>query len=303
MSLWRLSLELESPLGTPLTSATVFGHLCWAVHRGEGEAALVDWLARLRSGDATFRVSDAFPEGMLPRPMLKPQPPREDLPTAAADALKHARKQRWIRRNSWLEHRASFDERRLVQVLAAAPATSAVHAHNRIDRHTGTTPVDGGGLWFVEDDWSHGHAPLRDLYVETDMAGDRVAALLDEVGAEGYGRDATYGRGRFRVRACAHEEELRAHDGERLMSLSHGCLDPAMVAPRYERFTHFGKVGFALAARTGRPFKRPVLVMKPGATFATGPGPFGRLLSGVHQDDERVLHDAQHVTISFTEAA
>ncbi len=303
MPLWRLTLELQGPLGTPLTSGTLFGHLCWAMLRREGEAALEAWLTAIAAGEATLRVSDALPKDHLPRPLLRPQPPDEGLDTAAADAAKKQSKKRWLRRADWLRHRQGLDAARLSPLLVDAARLDDLHAHNRIDRRTGTTPTEGGGLWFVEDDWSYALAPERDLYALTDLDPEGLHHLLADVGAEGYGRDATYGRGRFTVHPPALDDDLLRHAGNRLMSLSHGCLDETMQAPRYERFTHFGKVAAVLAARTGRPFKRPVLLTKPGATFDAGPGPFGRLLADVHQDDARVRHDAQHLAIPFTEAA
>lgn len=303
MPFWRLTLRLQGPLGTPLTSGTLFGHLCWAMLRREGEAALERLLTAIDAGEHTLRLSDAVPRDHLPRPLLRPHLPDESLGTAAADEVKQQKKRRWMKRADWLAHRANIDGVRLTPLLAgAAHRLAVVHAHNRIDRYTGTTPKEGGGLWFVEDDWG-GEVAERDLYVETDMAPDRLHALLADVGAEGYGRDATYGRGRFTVAAPEPDDDLVRHDGNRLMSLSHGCLDERMAKPRYERVTHFGKVGFALASRTGRPFKRPVLLMRPGATFDAGSGPFGRLLAGVYQDHDGVRHDAQHLVIPFTEAA
>jgi CRISPR-associated protein Csm4 len=208
---------------------------------------------------------------------------------------------------------------RLHDLLVDWKPGPAVHAHNRIDRITGTTP-DTAGLWFVEDDWSFAkvlrdgrpdpQAPLRDLYVDTDMPMAEVVTLLAEVGEHGYGRDATYGRGRFRVEGAEPDPELAAHAGNRAMSLSHGCLTASMHDPRYERFTHFGKVGIELAATGARPFKRPVLLMRPGATFRPeGAGPFGALLGGahepperrVHQDRPEVVHHAFHLAIPYTE--
>lgn len=302
MPLWRLILALEGPLGTPLGSGTLFGHLCWAMVRREGESVLAGWLDHLAAGSALCRISDAMPKDLLPRPLLRPGPVDEGLDTAAADALKQRRKWRWLRREGWLAARQALTPDTLDPFLTSIATSTVEHAHNRIDRYTGTTPKEGGGLWFVDDDWSFAKAPLRDLYVETDLAPDYLQDLVADVGAEGYGRDATYGRGRFTVRSLEPDEALLTHGGNRWMSLSHGCLDRAMVEPRYERFTHFGKVGATMAARTGRPFKRPVLLMRPGATFG-GTGPFGRLLDGVHQDEPKVRHDAQHLAIPFTEAA
>jgi CRISPR-associated protein Csm4 len=320
MPLHRIRLALEGPLGTPLTSGTIFGHLCWAVLRRDGETALVAWLRALREGVARFLLSDAFPADLLPRPLLPPHRQPEASLTQQAEAKTRA-KYGWIKQAAFLQHRRAMSPARLHDLLADWRPSSAVHphdridrcvhAHNVIDRLTGTTP-ETAGLWFVEDDWSFAAAPERDLYVDTDLPSAEVEALLSEVGQHGYGRDATYGRGCFRVLEARPDTELLAHAGNRMMSLSHGCLTEAMKEPRYERFTHFGKVGIELAMTGARPFKRPVLLIKPGATFRPeGPGPFGALLGGpdepperrIHQDRAEVVHHAWHLAIPYTEVA
>lgn len=307
MPLHRIRLRLDGPLGTPLSSGTLFGHVCWAMLRRQGEAALEAWLAALSAGETRFLLSDAVPKGLLPRPVLPQAPVAEQAGTRDADAAKRRRKARWVRRGWWLRNgsrisAAVLDSENEEALVDWKPA-GAVHAHNRIDRVTGTTP-ETAGLWLVEDDWSFFAAPERDLYVDSDLPVAEVERLLAEVGAQGYGRDATYGRGRFRIESVEEDRELLAHSGNRMLSLSHGCLSASMQEPRYERFTHFGKVAIELALTGARPFKRPVLLMKPGATFRPeGEGPFGALLGGVHQDDEKVVHHAFHLAIPYTEAA
>lgn len=331
MSLHRFRLALEGPLGTPLSSGTLFGHLCWAMLRRQGEPALVAWLADLRAGTRHFLLSDAFPKDLLPRPLLPPFRQPDQTGTKEADEAKSRAKRPWVKRSDWLVHRGALSPGRLDGILTdwTSPAgdgscnrgpprhagakrpeqdvrrqpVRAVHAHNVIDRLTGTTP-EIAGLWFVEDDWSFAAAAERDLYIDTDLPAAEVEALLAEVGAHGYGRDATYGRGLFRVLDGDLDRALADHAGNRLMSLAHGCLTPNMADARWERFTHFGKVGIEMALTGARPFKRPILLMKPGATFRLeGAGPFGALLEGVHQGPPDIVHHAWHLAIPYTEAA
>lgn len=301
MPLHRFRLTLDGPLGTPLSSGTLFGHLCWAMLRADGESALVRWLQDLRAGTHRCLLSDAFPRDLLPRPLLPPFRQPGDVATKDADAAKQRAKLPWVRREDWLAHRGALSPTRLHGMLTDWKRLAAVHAHNRIDRVTGTTP-ETAGLWFVEDDWSFAGTPERDLYVDTDLPPAEVEALLADVGAHGYGRDSTYGRGRFRVLGGDLDPDLADHTGNRVMSLSHGCLTANMADARWERFTHFGKVAIEVAHTGARPFKRPVVLMKPGATFRpAGEGPFGALLGGVHQDRPELVHHAYHLAIPYTE--
>jgi CRISPR-associated protein Csm4 len=67
---------------------------------------------------------------------------------------------------------------------------------------------------------------------------------------------------------------------------------------------HAGRLGPELALAGISPFKRPVLLMRPGATFTPeGPGPWGRMLTGLHPDRPEVVLNARHIAIPFREAA
>jgi CRISPR-associated protein Csm4 len=311
--LHRVRIRLLAPLGTPLTSGTLFGHLCWAVYEGRGEAGLEEWLDR--QDDAPWILSDGFPEALLPRPLLSPSP----WSAASSDeqaAAKADKRKRWVgvadymilrenlspgtlavkaRLSPW-EEPDKLDETRLSQQL-----DDVRRPHNTIDRRRGTTPEEGG-LYFVDEDWSYAVCPRRDVYVRTSAPSEEIRRLFEWVGESGYGRDATWGRGRFTVEGVDAVPELDAHEGVRRLSLSHGTITANMHDMRYRLVTHYGKVGEPMAAKGLRPWKRPLLLSRPGATFRAGDaGPFGELLAGVHQDQARIRHDARHVAIPYTE--
>jgi CRISPR-associated protein Csm4 len=302
--LLRLRIALRAPLGTPLTSGTIFGHLCWAIRAARGEQALVRWLEDQEA--APTLVSDGFPVGLLPRPLLAPiRRPVDPDPETAQQAKAMARRP-WIAATDFAGLRGRMNPAALLVQLRGDPWRDAIDdrrlAHNRIDRLSGTTPKEGG-LFFVDEDWSFGKCPERDIYVRSTMSAGEVAELFAEIGRGGFGRDATWGRGQFDLVTVDPAASLDAPVGNRWMSLSHGIVTEAMRTPRYRLATHFGKLG-ELAARGGpRPWKRPVLLARPGATFAAAiDGPFGLLLKGVHQDAPWVRHDARHVAIRYTEA-
>ncbi len=312
MPLFRVTIRLEAPLGTPLTSGTLFGHLCWAKRELEGEAALTAWLAAQE--ETPWALSDGFPAGLLPRPLLAPLPPPDAAGAPSAKCLEQAdrdkdlRKRAWIRVTDFLRLRPALDEAALRAALAAAPppadgAWPQRLAHNSIDRHTGGTP-EAGGLYFVDEDWGFLRAADRDVYVAAETDAATLHALFAHVGMQGFGRDATWGRGVFSVGRVERADELADFAGNRMLSLSHGTISANMRDARYRLFTHFGKVGIGMAAAGARPWKRPVLLTRPGATFAPdGPGPYGALLGEVHQDRAEIRHNALHVALPFREPA
>ena len=303
MEAFRIRLLLEGPYGTPLTSGPS-GQMCWALVRQRGEPALrEDWLPAAREGHVL--VSDALPENLLPRPLLAPAPLGP-----GADMARHKEQKRraWVRREAFLAGRHRLDNAALTRALNDhGEDREARAAHNTIDRQRGTT-LESGGLHLVDEWWPKDEARWRDLYVRTDRPLGEIVDLLKAVGGWGYGRDSTYGRGRFAVEGAVRERELLAGTGSRWLSLSHGAWSEGVAEPRWKLWTHFGKVGQEATARGGRPWKRPVILLRPGATWAAaGDGPFGAWIEdGLYQDAEwlgfRPELNAWHLAVPFKEA-
>lgn len=302
--LLRIRLRLQAPLATPLVSGTLFGQVCWAIRESEGAAALEAWLAGQDAAPTVF--SDAFAEGLLPRPLLAPPPPRIPQGQADADAAAARARRPWIRAADFAALRLRLDPVFLADKLVDAPwcaaDVAARVARGRVDPLTGRTAGDRTAV--AEEDWSFAVAPLRDVYVRSAETPRRLAALVGAVGASGFGRNASWGRGRFTVEAIEPTPDLDGPEGTRWMSLSHGAIGTAMREPRYLLATHAGKLGAAAAGGGLRPWKHALLLAAPGATFAAaGEGPFGALLDGVHPSAPRVRHDARHVAIRYAEVA
>lgn len=300
MELLRATLRLTSPLGSELIGPTLFGRLCWLVLEGEGQPALERFLDPGRM----WRLSDAFPHGLLPRPLVRPRPLGDRDPTD----LKEIKKRPFVRREAWLARRREWDERALDRDrdLAKAPSLPMRRAHNVVDRR-GRGTLETGGLFFLGEDWRFAREETArlDLYVETDDAPAIVERRLSDLGAEGFGRDASTGRGRWTVEAVAPDPELaRGPADGRRMSVSRGALDPSsMREALWKLVPHFGKAGPQVTGAGASPFKRPTLLTMPGLTFRPdGAGPWGRWIDGIHPERREIGLNAFHVTIPFAEA-
>lgn len=306
MAFYRVTLKLAGPQGTRLHSGTLFGHLCWAWRDLHGEESLVQWLAILP--EQRFELSDGMPAGYLPTPLLRPAPRRE---RGAEEAAARAEKEKKLRKRGWisLEGFAAIRARASADALAAQLGREAPPplpqarrmAHNTIDRRTGRTP-ETAGLFFLDEEWPDPKQGCAwDVYVSTDLSIGAVRELFEHVGRMGFGRDATVGRGRFHAEAGAAPAGLFEAPGTRRLSLSHGSLSANMAEPFYRVETHYGKTAAILGTALS-PFKHPLTLLRPGATFtAQGPGPFGALLYGVHPERPEVVHNAWHLTAPFTE--
>lgn len=309
MPRYKIRLRLESPLGTPLNSGTLFGHLCWALRETKGEQALLGWLEELPQ--RPFLISDGFPAGWLPRPLLAPAG-RPELPAEPQkrreflEGLKRRRKARWMRVEDFLRLRAALSRKALEEAEAEPEegfGKEEAAPHNSIDRRSGRTPEEGG-LFFLEEFWPRPQMAVWEVYVDGEVEAGWLRELFEHVGSCGFGRDASWGRGRFRVESLEREEQLFAFTGNRMMSLSHGALSRNMLEPRYRVECHLGRLGNFLA-HSGRPFKYPLLLMRPGATFAPADeGPFGQWLEQVHGQAPlgmRIRHNAWHLPVAYNE--
>lgn len=312
MKYYRIIATPQGPLATPLISGTIWGHMAWAIRYMEGEEALHQWLSEQTSRPWLF--SSQIPKGMLPKPQLRPMAKSGALDTLETLVLrKRVRKLNYIPEGVFLRIREKVSEQTLMEALMAEPANAEVReseattirlAHNRIDRRTGRTP-DEGGLYFENAQMLRSSTQIQ-IFAQCPAAcREQLQRLLDHIGTNGFGANASIGCGviRFEVQ---EEVNLFAVTGNRSMSLSHGTLTANMGAVRYQQHVHFGKLGGHYALGAFSPFKHPILMMQPGATFTPSKdGPFGSLLEEVHPDPafKTVRHHALHLPIHFTEAA
>ncbi len=312
MAYYRITITPLGPLGTEIVSGTLWGHLAWAIRYGDGEEGLGRWLSE--QGERPWLLSSFMPAGMLPRPILKPLlDNRAGLTLKEMKEAKERKKEKLIPEALFLRLRKDLNESTLqegLEELRKAEASkrrkfseSDLRPHNRIDRLTGATP-ETGGLYFEESRFFDGKSSYQGFAFTSEPALERLKILFEFIGERGgFGANASTGNGCFHS-DITEETLVFASTGNRAMSISHGVLSNNMLAPRYKQHAHFGKLGGHFATEAFSPFKYPILMMCPGATFRPADaGPFGMLLSGVHHDPALacVRHHALHLPIFFTE--
>lgn len=291
---YRLTLRPLTAFGTPLAGDTLFGHLCWAAAERFGRARLESLLDGYTAGRPFAALSDAFPQGYLPRPAV---------PDGAIGWKLDPKQRKQMRKRIWLP--AAESSLPLSAWLEKAQLTNiaetTVLTQNTIHRLTGTT----GELQFaprqVERIAFVANARL-DLYAVLDerrLTADELRQLLEDVGTMGYGRDASTGLGKFAI------EELVENSWPRVSSTSWLTLAPCAPDPTaldatrcyYQPVTRFGRHG-SLGVRLGQPFKRPLLLLKTGALL-TSRQPVewrvhGRGLGGRQEPLSDVIPDTVH---------
>ncbi|MBW7863927.1 MAG: hypothetical protein GX580_16235 [Candidatus Hydrogenedens sp.] len=279
---YRLRLRLLSPLGTPMQSDTLFGHLAWhAAHTG-GEGGAAAFLAPFLAGNPPFVLSDAFPAGLLPRPLFP-------VPFAGVDKMDVARFSE-AKRLQKAPFVAAEDFVRLLGAHAAVaprgdPWVTVETPHAAMDRNTWTT-TPGGQFYMTEARVLADGFDAVDIYVRelAEDAAARVAETFRDIAQVGFGRDKSTGHGAFEVLALDPWQGFAAPEGaDGFVSLS-TCM-PAADDPADGRWRLRVKRGYlGEMAGGGNPFKRTMLQLTPGAVFRTAGAPkawYGRIVPDV----------------------
>lgn len=278
MSRLRLTIRPLSAFGTPLAGDTLFGQLCWAARERFGQSRLGELLSGYVEGRPFAVISDGFPSGFVPRPTL----PECVLDRVVDPALrKEARRRVWmplgkagLPLSEWLD---------LAQ--ASLYPRGTVLTQNTINRLTGTTgtgpfaPRQVDRLAFGVD----AHVDIHVVLDEARLHPDALLQLMEDLGATGFGRDATTGLGKFVIESV-EPQEWSDTPARHFMTLAPCAPVPeALDAANcfYQPLTRFGRHG-NIAVLSGQPFKRPILMLRTAAILTTrGAGQFAYHGSGI----------------------
>lgn len=289
-------IELSVPSGfiTPWHSDTIFGHLCWAAERHDGFKNFTvarGFIDLFRGATPPLILSDAFPAGYLPAPAnLKEffdKRMKGDLDRERYSLLKKVKAIQYISLEQFQRYQQGElfelgeDESRIIQAFTL---------HNQINRFTNTTG-ETGSLFELEERF------VRDgklcIYAKIKKGFEEDAErLFDLFAAGGFGRKKSSGKGAFKVLSFGEYNELDGMEKpEGYMSLSH--FVPAQSDPTdgvYKVMVKYGKMGEEKALG-GNPFKKPLLMIKPGAVFKTESCKpyYGRLVENIAYAHEEVV--------------
>ena len=272
-ALVRLRLRPAGVWTTPWQADSLLGALAVAWARSHGAEALrrdlVDpWLAH----EPPFVISDAFPGDSLPAPASLALPmwewPREK--------FKEVKNLRWLSLAGF--RTLQLGMRPMLEDDPGVDIRNHVRMRNSISRDTNTASGEGGELFPVSySDLSLPGAGLT-LYARATTAGlDVLTGALELLGRTGFGARASTGHGGFEVEGDPEPspelEDIPDPDG--FVSLS--TFQPSSTDPvegYWRSFVKYGKL--APEFHDAAVFKRPQVMLEPGACFRTGgpPRPF-----------------------------
>jgi CRISPR-associated protein Csm4 len=304
MNTFRLTFQIDSALGTPVMGDTLFGHICWGIRWWEGETALQDFLESYRTRPPLV-ISNAFPAGMLPMPLLEPAPPENDISLERYQQWKKLRKVRYLPFRWFTDPDFQFSEKAILERLAELPepekqVKQVERLHNTINRLTGTV-VGEQSPFAVPEIWYPAQASVVEVYVRTEYPAERIRALFEQALINGYGADKSTGKGKLTL---LEVEPVKLPDtGNRAMALGHFVPSPddSLQELRADLFTRYGKLG-GFYVFTHNPFKKPILMYRQGSTFGVEPEKayVGMLLDHVHSD-AAIRHHALAPVVFFNE--
>ena len=273
-ALVRVTLQPRSVWTTPWQADSVLGALACMWARFHGTAALRrDFLDPWMDNAPRFVLSDAFPTGRMPAPAALPllwEWPPED--------------RKKLKRCDWL----AVDEFRELQQAGQPDIAFRRNGNGTLIRHhvrirnsvpRAVSDLDADTVQLFEVPYSTLTSD-RGLTVYARVSGDGLAVLvesLDMLGKVGFGADASVGHGAFQrggdPEPCSELDDVPDADG--FVSLS--TFQPAASDPVdgfWRTFIKYGKM--APEFHGSAIFKRPQVMLRPGACFRTpgGPGAF-----------------------------
>lgn len=276
MDTLRLEIEPRSAFGGPIKGDTLFGQLCWAIVHRRGTDGLNTLLEGYSSGQPFLVCSDAFPTGFLSRPTL----PLDAYQPLKDHDRKSVKKRQWLPlehlaepTDTWLAH--CREEREVVAAITGKEGrlmTTQAQPHNSIHRQRNTTHGGEFAPYTMPQHWFASGLRL-DIWIRFDsgrISQDEVSSLMEDIGATGYGRDASIGLGKFTIHACESTSLKGSSNANALMTLA-PCAPQGQgfdaARSFYEPFTRFGRHGDR-AVHSGRPFKSPLLLANTGAILS-----------------------------------
>ena len=314
METYKITLKIKSSIITPFQSDTIFGSFCWALKYLKGEEELEKFLTQY-SKTPPLIVSNGFPEGFFPKPILKPlshqqskqliekkyKTGKKNLIRGLGD-LKTIKKQKYISIELFNELKEKLSEYNLLDKLIQLknqkqPEFKIILVfHNTIDRLTNIVLSEGG--LHPEEETFYPEDINISIFVKTDYFNlQQIKEIFDFIAQSGFGKSKSVGKGALSLLNCEEYVLPRANNPNAFFTISSFVPkqnDP--VLGHYKTITKYGKLGgdYAKSAIPGigmNPFKKPLIMFEAGSVFFDSKIKeyYGRLIGQIHWD-KKIKH-------------
>lgn len=309
MKTHEITIKPISGFGTSLKGDTLFGHVCWQAAYDEGLFGMsLNKLLDDYAVNPFAVISSAYPRLDDGYALKRPDMPLDKLfDFSGADTADIIRKRKDFKGKRWMIVSNSkritdlkleglyLSDKELFEKLSVSKEVETqrqmrkkgvksfisdyTQPHNTINRLTGTT---GEGQFAPYSVDQAVYMPDAELVVfaglRNDIKVEQMIKALKQIGDSGFGKDASTGVGRFEV--ISHQEiDFKAIGSDK----PDACYTLAPFVPEkdafcemfFTPFTRFGRHGDVLA-KSGKPFKNPVIMADEGAVLIPRNNAFGK---------------------------
>ena len=285
MLLYKVVIETTGHFVTPIKGDTLFGHFCWSYRESFGESRLEhDILNGYTQSQPKIIFSDAYAHGYFYLPKYA-----YDLNfelSYDATQRKQIKGRKYLSqdivlnkdvslKNIWQDTIQNKEYSALNAQDAKTPSIiDFVQTHNTINRNIGTT---SSGIFAPYNVNNFTYKSNKDETVKLDIfvmidevlanncGIDEISKLIANIGLQGFGADASIGKGKFNVDSIS-EIQVKNKTAKSGMTLA-----PALVSENdnvdkvyYDTFTRFGRHG-NIMAHSKQVFKLPITLMNSNA--------------------------------------
>ena len=306
MELYQIDIAPTGGFYTPIKGDTLFGMFCWAVLERFGEDRLTKLLDGYTDNRPFIVLSDAFPKGYLPKPVLPfPYFKKE----GQQDDDFNVKDRKKFKRREWLPaDKISLPTNLMADFFAEVPfMEKSMKTANRVNPETNHASGGKYSAYMTEQIHYQGELTVYAVVDETRISAEEVKELFEQMGLTGYGKKASSGGGKFSV----SEMKPVSFDNPSYTALM--TLAPCVPAAGefdadksfYKVFVRFGRHGNK-AAVSENPFKIPVLTMDAGAVLTPktkadkAPLFVGTGVKGVSLIDERTVFQGYAPVVGLT---
>jgi len=312
---YTIVIRLKSPVVTPFQADTIFGHICWAIKllKWKEEDRLADFLDSYNE-EPPLLVSNGFPEGYLPKPVLPPVTQDflksifqekdliekayrikaiKELDIIPVSTLELLQRETITSEKLFNDMNESFKE---IESMKTKQERAIVQ-HNTINR---MGLKSEGGLYSQEETFFAGGSGIYNIYLRTNyFSSEEIEKIFSYISTDGFGRDKSTGKGHFEFDIKGGVDLPEAEKPNAFMTLSSYVPSKGDPVEGYYRPLHkYGKLGGIFAKGVskvnGNPFKKPLIMFSAGSVFKDNYEKnkvYGQLLDKVHQN-EKIRHYA-----------
>lgn len=253
MKHYTIKIKPLAPFLTPMQSDTIFGHICWAMvylRIFNGDKSLAAFLDRFTQSEPPLVISNAFPDGYLPFPILpvsardkqksikklftekiskegKDVEKNKEVNLAYEQWKKRMARQKYIAIETFMQYRNSFDFYQLYSDVLAGhlreyrfsqnsdsvskeSESETIEVHHNAINRLTNQVIEG--RFFSRATTFYRPGVTFVVYLKTDyFSKEELEAIFSFIGQSGFGGDKTTGYGQFSYQL---EEGITFLEGE-----------------------------------------------------------------------------------------